>query len=255
MTKIATWNVNSLRVRLPQVLDWLGTNQPDILALQETKLLDENFPQGEIEAAGYQVAYAGQKAYNGVALLSRSAATDIIRDIDGLDDDQRRVLFATCDRLRVLNVYVPNGENVESDKYQYKLTWLKKLTGYIRQQLVAHDRLVVLGDFNIAPEPRDVYDPELLEGQVLFSVPERTAFRTLLDTGLSDTFRLFNQEDKQYTWWDYRMMAFRRNRGLRIDHILASETLSKACVSCTIDKEPRRWERPSDHAPVIAEFR
>lgn len=254
MTKIATWNVNSLRVRLPQVLEWVNAHQPDLLALQETKIQDENFPVTDIESAGYKVTYSGQKTYNGVALLSRLPATDIVREIPGLDDHQRRVLFATYKKLRVLNVYVPNGENVESDKYQYKLAWLKKLTAYIKQQLKDHQYLVVLGDFNIAPEPCDVREPESWEGQVLFSEPEKAAFRALLETGLCDTFRLFDQEEKQYTWWDYRMMAFRRNRGLRIDHILASDALGKLCSSCTIDKEPRRWERPSDHAPVIAEF-
>ena len=254
MTKIATWNVNSLRVRLSQVLDWIDANRPDLLALQETKLPDENFPVADIESAGYQVIYSGQKTYNGVALLSRSSATDVVKEIPGLDDRQRRVLFATYKKLRVMNVYVPNGESVESDKYQYKLTWLKKLTSYIEQQLKSHQHLVILGDFNIAPEPRDVREPELWEGRVLFSEPERAAFNALLETGLCDTFRLFDQEEKQYTWWDYRMLAFRRNRGLLIDHILASDALAKLCISCNIDKEPRRWERPSDHAPVIAEF-
>lgn len=255
MIKIATWNVNSLRVRLPQVLAWINSNQPDILALQETKLPDENFPLTEIQSAGYQVIYSGQKTYNGVALLSRSPAKDIINELPDLDDHQRRALFATYNELRVLNVYVPNGQSVESDKYQYKLAWLKKLTAYIQQQLKTYQYLVVLGDFNIAPEPRDVHDPELWQGQVLFSEPERAAFKGLLDTGLCDTFRLFDQQEKQYSWWDYRMMAFRRNRGLRIDHILASEALGKLCVTCAIDKEPRRSERPSDHTPVIAEFK
>ena len=253
-TKIATWNVNSLRVRLPQVLDWINAHQPHLLAVQETKLQDEDFPVSDIENAGYQVIYSGQKTYNGMALLSRVPGHDIARDIPGLDDHQRRVLVATFNKLRVLNVYVPNGESVESDKYQYKLTWLKKLTAYVKQQLKIHPNLVVLGDFNIAPEPRDVHDPEAWQGQVLFSEPERAAFQVLLDTGLCDTFRLFDQQEKQYTWWDYRMMAFRRNRGLRIDHILASHALGKLCVSCKIDKEPRRLERPSDHTPVIAEF-
>jgi len=254
MIKIATWNVNSLRVRLPQVLDWVSSNQPDILALQETKLLDENFPVADIEGAGYQVIYSGQKTYNGVALLSRETASDISKDIPDLNDHQRRVLFASYKDLRVLNVYVPNGESIESEKYNYKLSWLRKLTAYLKEQLKTYQHLVVLGDFNIAPEPRDVYDPELWQGQVLFSEPERKAFKGLLDTGLCDSFRLFNKEEKQYTWWDYRMMAFRRNRGLRIDHILASDALGKSCVSCNIDKEPRRWERPSDHTPVVAEF-
>lgn len=253
-TTIATWNVNSLRVRLPQVLDWVNAHQPHLLALQETKLQDADFPVADVENAGYQVIYSGQKTYNGMALLSHVPAHDIARDIPGLDDPQRRVLVATYNKLRVLNVYAPNGESVESDKYQYKLTWLKKLTAYVKQQLKTHPNLVVLGDFNIAPEARDVHDPEAWQGQVLFSEPERAAFQALLDTGLCDTFRLFDQQEKQYTWWDYRMMAFRRNRGLRIDHILASHALGKLCVSCKIDKEPRRLERPSDHAPVVVEF-
>jgi exodeoxyribonuclease-3 len=254
MTRIVTWNVNSLRVRLPQVLEWINTHHPDILALQETKLLDENFPVYEIKDAGYEVVYSGQKTYNGVAILSRHKADEIVKDIPGLEDSQRRVVFATYNKLRVLNVYVPNGENVESEKYQYKLNWLKKLTAYVKQQLKSYPYLVILGDFNIAPDSRDVYDPEVWQGQVLFSDPERAALKTLLDTGLCDTFRRFEQDEKQYSWWDYRMMAFRRNRGLRIDHILASNALGDLCTSCTIDKEPRRWERPSDHAPVIAEF-
>jgi len=259
MTKIATWNVNSLRVRLPQVLDWVSSYQPDILALQETKLQDENFPVADIKTAGYEVIYSGQKTYNGVAILCRVSAginaVDIVKDLPGLEDSQRRVLFATYDKLRVLNVYVPNGESVESDKFQYKLTWLKKLTAYVKQQLKLYPHLVILGDFNIAPEPRDVHDPEAWQGQVLFSEPEHAALKTLLETGLCDTFRLFDQQEKQYSWWDYRMLAFRRNRGLRIDHILASNALGGLCTSCKIDKEPRRRERPSDHAPVIAEFK
>ncbi|MDX1252894.1 MAG: exodeoxyribonuclease III [Gammaproteobacteria bacterium] len=252
--KIATWNVNSLRVRLPQVLDWLAVEQPDILALQETKLEDQNFPATEIGAAGYKVVYSGQKTYNGVAILSRAEARDVVKDVPDLDDHQRRVLFATYGDVRVLNVYVPNGESVGSDKYAYKLGWLDKLTAYVRQQLTAHPRLVLLGDFNIAPEDRDVHDPKLWEGAVLFSEPERTALRHLLDAGLCDTFRLFDQEPNQFTWWDYRMAAFRRNMGLRIDHIFASSALCEACTSCRVDKAPRKLERPSDHVPVVAEF-
>ena len=252
--KIATWNVNSLGVRLPQVLDWLATEQPNILALQETKLVDEKFPLAAIEAAGYRALYAGQKTYNGVALLSRAPGGGVVTTIPGLDDPQRRVLAASVDGVRVINLYVPNGESVGSDKYRYKLDWLARLTDWLRTELVSHPQLVVLGDLNIAPEPRDVHDPKLWEGSVLFSEPERAAFRRLLELGLCDSFRLFEQADQSFSWWDYRMQAFRRNRGLRIDHILASEPLCQVCAACRIDKAPRMHERPSDHAPVIAEF-
>jgi exodeoxyribonuclease-3 len=252
--KIATWNVNSLNVRLPQVLAWLAAEQPDVLALQETKLVDEKFPRADIEAAGYRAVYAGQKTYNGVAILSRAPAQEPVTDIPGLDDAQRRVLAATLDGVRVLNLYVPNGESVESDKYRYKLDWLAKLTDWIRTELSEHPRLVVLGDFNIAPEPPDVHDPKQWEGHVLFSEPERAAFQQLLAAGLCDTFRLFEQPEKSFSWWDYRMQGFRRNHGLRIDHILASDALCKLCESSRIDKGPRAHERPSDHAPVMAEF-
>jgi exodeoxyribonuclease III len=252
--KIATWNVNSLSVRLPQVLAWLATESPDVLALQETKVVDEKFPRAEIEAAGYRAAFAGQRTYNGVAILSRADASRILVDIPGLDDPQRRVLAATFGDVRVLNLYVPNGESVESDKYRYKLDWLAKLTAWVQAELKAYPRLVVLGDFNIAPEARDVHDPKLWEGSVLYSEPERAAFRRLIETGLCDTFRLFEQADKSFSWWDYRMQALRRNRGLRIDHILASETLCRVCAACRIDKGPRLHERPSDHAPVVAQF-
>ena len=252
--KIATWNVNSLNVRLPQVLAWLAAEQPDVLALQETKLVDEKFPRADFEAAGYRAVYAGQKTYNGVAILSRAPAQDLVTDIPGLEDTQRRVLAATFGGVRVLNLYVPNGESVESDKYRYKLDWLAKLTDWIRAELSGHPQLLVLGDFNIAPEPRDVHDPKMWEGHVLFSQPERTAFRQLLATGLCDSFRLFEQPDKSFTWWDYRMQGFRRNHGLRIDHILASDALCTACTGCRIDQGPRAHERPSDHAVVVAEF-
>lgn len=252
--KIATWNVNSLKVRLPQVLQWLAEAQPDVLAVQETKCVDEAFPCAEIEAAGYRVIYSGQKTYNGVAILSKTAGSDVVKDIPELDDHQRRILAASYGDVRVLNLYVPNGESVASEKYEYKLRWLKRLTAYVAHELARHPKLVVLGDFNIAPEARDVHDPELWEGKVLFSEPERAALHDLLTVGLVDSFRLFPQEDKQYTWWDYRMMAFRRNRGLRIDHILVSAALRERCTACRIDKMPRQWERPSDHTPVIAEF-
>ncbi len=252
--KIATWNVNSLKVRLPQVLQWLESEKPDIIGLQETKLTDELFPRGEIEAAGYRVLFSGQKTYNGVALLSREEATDPITDLPGLDDPQRRVLGATINGVRFLNLYVPNGQEVGSDKYAYKLDWIEKLQAHVRAQLEIHENVVIVGDFNIAPEDRDVYDPAGWADSVLFSPPEREAFRRLLDAGLADAFRLFEQEEKIWSWWDYRMGAFRRDMGLRIDHILVSSALAKSCTACRIDKAPRTWERPSDHAPVVAEF-
>lgn len=252
--KIATWNVNSLRVRLPQVLQWLQHERPDLLALQETKLTDDQFPETDCVAAGYHVVFSGQKTYNGVAILSRAPVTDVVTDIPGLDDPQRRVLAATCGETRLINLYVPNGESVESDKYRYKLDWLDKLTAWLKTELRQHAKLAVVGDFNIAPADADVHDPEAWRGSVLFSDPEHAAFQRLLDLGLCDSFRRFDQPEKSFTWWDYRMNAFRRNLGLRIDHILASDALCDACTGCTIDKVPRGWERPSDHAPVIAEF-
>jgi exodeoxyribonuclease-3 len=254
MTKIATWNVNSLKVRLDHVLDWLAAEKPDILALQETKTVDENFPAEQIEAAGYQAAFAGQKTYNGVAILSLAPGEEVVTDLPGLDDPQRRILASTIDGVRVLNVYVPNGKEVGSDKYAYKIDWLEKLRGYVATELSRHQRLVVLGDFNIAPEDRDVHDPEEWRGKILCSDPERAALGALLDVGLSDLFRRFEQEERLFSWWDYRMLGFRRNHGLRIDLILGSESLAETCTSCRIDKEPRRRERPSDHTPVVAEF-
>jgi exodeoxyribonuclease-3 len=252
--KIATWNVNSLNVRLPQVLEWLALAQPDMLALQETKLPDDKFPLAEIKAAGYQALFAGQKTYNGVAILSKKPGADMVTDIPGLDDPQRRVLAATYAEVRVINLYVPNGESIVSDKYQYKLGWLDKLIAFVAAELKRYPKLVLLGDFNIAPDERDVYDPLVWEGKVLFSAPERAAFQRLLATGLCDTFRLFDPGEKQFSWWDYRMAAFRRNLGLRIDHIVASKALCASCRSCVIDKAPRKNERPSDHTPVVAEF-
>lgn len=252
--KIATWNVNSLRVRLPHVLDWLTTHQPDVLALQETKTVDETFPADALLNAGYQAAFAGQKTYNGVALLSRESATDVVTDLPGLNDPQRRVLGATVGDVRVLDLYVPNGSEVGSDKYAYKLGWLDKLADYVQEQMSQYSKFVVLGDFNIAPEDRDVHDPEAWAGKILCSEPERNALQRLLDMGLSDTFRQFEQEEKSFSWWDYRGAGFRRNLGLRIDLVLASAALSQHCTACWIDKEPRRLERPSDHAPVMAEF-
>lgn len=252
--KIATWNVNSLKVRLPQVLEWLEGHGPDALCLQETKLEDHNFPRAEVEAAGYVPLYSGQKTYNGVAILTRFPAADPVTAIPGLDDPQKRVLAATVGGARVINLYVPNGESVNSDKYRYKLAWLEALTAWLRVELARHPQVAVLGDFNIAPEAQDVHDPKQWEGQVLFSEPERAAFGALLGLGLQDAFRLFPQPEKSYTWWDYRMNAFRRNLGLRIDHILLSPALASACSACVIDREPRKAERPSDHAPVVAEF-
>ena len=252
--KVATWNVNSLKVRLPHVLDWLAASEVDVLCLQETKTTDENFPVDEITAAGYHVAYSGQKTYNGVAILSKLPATDIITDIAGLDDPQRRILGATIDGVRVLDLYVVNGQEVGSEKFEHKLFWLDKVTDHIRTQLQEHEQFVVVGDFNIAPDDRDVYDPEAWHERILCSTPERNALQKIIELGLTDTFRLFEQAENSYSWWDYRAAAFRRNRGLRIDLVLASRTLADNCVSCEIDKEPRSLERPSDHTPVVAEF-
>lgn len=250
--QIATWNVNSLRVRLPQVLDWLRAAQPDVLALQEIKCLDAEVPAAAFAELGYRVVSSGQKTYNGVATLARQPLEDCCVSLPSHDDPQRRLLAASVGGVRVINVYVPNGERVGSEKYGYKLDWLGRLRDYLADELTRHPRLVVLGDFNIAPEPRDVHDPAAWEGQVLFSEPERQAFRDLLGVGLADSFRLFEQADGEYSWWDYRMGSFRRNRGLRIDHVLLSEGLRGACSGCRIDAAPRRNERPSDHAPVIA---
>jgi len=252
--KIATWNVNSLKVRLPHVLQWMETEQPDVLGLQETKLTDEAFPRDEIEAAGYRVAFSGQKTYNGVAVLSRRELGDVVTDLPGLGDPQRRVLAVTAGDLRFLNLYVPNGQAVGSEKYEYKLAWLEKARDYIASQVEAHARFAAVGDFNIAPEDRDVHDPESWAGEVLCSEPERHAFRQFLATGLADSFRLFDQEEGTWSWWDYRQGAFRRNNGLRIDHILVSPALADACTGCRVDKGPRGWDRPSDHTPVVAEF-
>jgi exodeoxyribonuclease-3 len=252
--KIATWNVNSIKIRLPQILDWLSQTQPDILALQETKTIDENFPRAEIEAMGYQVIFAGQKAFNGMAIISRKKAENIITDIPKFDDPQRRILAATIDNIRVINLYVPNGESLLSEKYSYKLNWLNQIKKYIQDEISSQQDVVVLGDFNIAPEDRDVYDPNFWREKVLCSESERTAFQQLLTVGLKDSFRIFEQASGNFTWWDYRMAAFRRNLGLRIDHILVNESLSKQCTSCTIDKSPRKHERPSDHTPVVLEL-
>lgn len=252
--RIATWNVNSIRVRLPHVLDWLGKHQPDVLCLQETKVTDEDFPAADFEQAGYTAVFSGQKSYNGVATLSRKPARDVACSLPKADGTQKRLLAASVNGVRIVNVYVPNGEAVGSDKYGYKLAWLKALKAYLKSELETHPKLAVLGDFNIAPEERDVHDPKRWEGSVLFSDKERAAFQGLVATGLADIFRRFDQPLMSFTWWDYRMSAFQRNHGLRIDHILASRALASACQSCHIDPIPRGLERPSDHAPVIAEF-
>ena len=251
---IATWNVNSLRVRLPQLTEWLATANVDIVALQETKLTDPDFPKAEIEALGYQVAFAGQRTYNGVAVLSRQPVTADAQQIPGFPDEQRRVLAVETAGLRVIDLYVPNGQAVGSDKYDYKLRWLAALREWLAAEQQRHPNLVVLGDFNIAPEDRDVHDPKAWEGSVHVSPAERTALQSLQSLGLADCFRLFEQPEKSYSWWDYRMMAFRRNAGLRIDLILASAALASKCGACHIDKAPRKLERPSDHAPVVAAF-
>jgi len=252
--RIATWNVNSLKVRLPHVLDWIARHSPDIVCLQELKLDDASYPHGPIEAAGYQSAVSGQKTYNGVAILARHPLAQIEAGIPGFEDPQKRVVSATVGQTRVICAYVPNGQSVGSDKYEYKLRWLAAFGRWLRDELSRHARLVVAGDYNIAPDDRDVYDPKAWEGQVLCSEPERDAFRGLLALGLTDGFRLFDQPAKSFSWWDYRMNGFRRNLGLRIDHILLSQELAHQCARCNIDLEPRRLERPSDHAPVVAEI-
>jgi exodeoxyribonuclease-3 len=250
--KIATWNVNSLKVRLPHVLGWLEEHQPDVLCLQETKTEDANFPLSEIQQAGYQVLFSGQKTYNGVAILSKVAATETQLGIAGFADEQKRVITATIGDVRIVCVYVPNGQSLDSDKYQYKLAWLNALHTWLKDELQRYPRLALLGDYNIAPEDRDVHDPAAWLGNVLVSEPERAAFKGLQQLGLRDAFRLFEQPEKSFSWWDYRMMGFRRNHGLRIDHILISAALQ--CSACNIDKAPRKLERPSDHTPVWAEI-
>lgn len=252
--KLATWNVNSIRARLPHVLDWLERQRPDVTCLQETKVPDEEFPKLELQAAGYAVLHAGQKGYNGVATLTRLSAVDALTDAPGLDSGQKRFLAATIAGVRVVNVYVPNGERVGSPKYAYKLEWLEALKTWLAAELGRHERLVIVGDFNIAPEDRDVYEPKLWRNQVLFSEPERTALHQLLALGLVDVFRRFTSDAGHYTWWDYRAGAFRRNQGLRIDHILASPPLAARAKACFIDRGPRGREKPSDHAPVVAEL-
>ena len=254
MLKIASWNVNSLNVRLPQVLAWSQAAHPDVLALQETKLTDDRFPESELHAAGYNSVFSGQKTYNGVAILSRQGASDTVTDIPGLDDPQRRILAATIGGVRIVNLYVVNGSEVGSEKFSYKMHWLERVTDWLAGELEQHRELVVLGDFNIAPDDRDVHDPEAWQEKILCSTPERKALQRMLDLGLHDTFRLFDQEEGIFSWWDYRMNMFKRKMGLRIDLVLASESMAGRCRASYVDIEPRRQERPSDHAPVVAEF-
>jgi exodeoxyribonuclease-3 len=249
--QIATWNVNSLAVRLPQLLEWLSANPVGTIVLQETKLTDDKFPHAEIEAAGYAATWFGQKTYNGVALLSRDGATEPVRNIPGFADEQARVIAGTVSGVRVIGGYFPNGQAPGSDKFEYKMKWLHALREWLALELAAHPQLVLLGDFNIAPEDRDVYDPVAWAGQIHCTPEEREHFRQLLALGLHDAFRLFEQPPKSWTWWDYRNLAFRKNQGLRIDHVLVSEVLKPRVSACTIDKLPRKNERPSDHAPVI----
>ena len=252
--KLATWNVNSLKVRLGQLLEWIPAGAPEVICLQETKLDDSKFPVEEIESAGYQVVFSGQKTYNGVAIASRTPCFDVVRGIPGFDDEQKRVIAATVGTMRIVDAYVPNGQSVDSDKFRYKLGWLSAFTGWLEEELARYPEIAVVGDFNIAPEPRDVHDPEAWEGQVLFSEPEREAFQRLVDVGFIDSFRLFEQPEKSFTWWDYRLNAFKRGMGLRINHILLSPALAERCRRVSIVKDMRALERPSDHAPVVAEF-
>jgi exodeoxyribonuclease III len=249
--KIATWNVNSLAVRLPQLLDWLAANPVDAIVLQETKLTDDKFPAAAIEAAGYHVQWFGQKTYNGVALLSRSPAADLQRNIPGFADESARVIAGTVQGIRIVGGYFPNGQAPGTDKFAYKMAWLDGLRTWLLDELQRHPQLVLLGDFNIAPEDRDVFDPLAWAGQIHCTDEEREHFRQLVALGLHDAFRLFEQAPKSWSWWDYRNLAFRKNQGLRIDIILVSELLKSKVSACHIDKLPRKNERPSDHTPVV----
>ncbi len=254
--RIATWNINSLAVRLPQVLDWLAANPVDALALQELKLTDDKFPADAFAAAGYQAVAFGQKTYNGVALLSRHPMADMVRNIPGFEDEQARVIAATLDTpagpLRLVNGYFVNGQAPDSDKFAYKMRWLQALQDWLRGELAQHPRLALVGDFNVAPEDRDSYDPEGLRETIHHTTQERQHFQALLDLGLTDAFRLFTQPEKSFSWWDYRMLGFQKNRGLRIDHILVSQALAPLVTACTVDRQPRKNKQPSDHAPVVA---
>ena len=253
--RIATWNVNSLRVRLPQLKEWLSSALPDIVALQETKQQDTDFPHEVLRAMGYEVAFSGQRTYNGVAILSRHAINVLNTDIPGYPDQQRRVLAVETSGLCIVNIYIPNGQTLNSDKYQYKLDWLAALEKWLKVEVLQHPKMIVLGDFNIAPEDRDVHDPKAWANSVLTSESERAALEKILGIGFIDVFRNFDQPEKSYSWWDYRAAAFRRNNGVRIDLILASMELAALCTSSSIDREPRRAERPSDHTPVLATFK
>ena len=251
---IATWNVNSLKVRLPQVLAWLHANPVDVLCLQELKLVDEVFPHAELQAAGYYAICAGQKTYNGVAIISRTPASDVVRNLPAFDDPQQRIISATVDGVRVVCAYFPNGQEVGSDKYRYKLDWCDATHGYLQTVVAQHPHTILLGDFNIAPDDRDVHDPALWQGQILCSPAEREKFQALLGLGFVDAFRLFDQPEKIFSWWDYRQLGFQKNRGLRIDLILLSQALQEKCSACFIDKAPRKNAQPSDHAPVVAQL-
>ena len=252
--KIASWNVNSLKVRLPHLGQWLAESKPDIVALQETKLTDDKFPVAEIEAMGYHAAYSGQKTYNGVAVLAREPISDVVTDPPNLGDEQRRILAVSVGELRVVNLYVVNGKAVGDEKYDYKLDWLARVRDYLAGELERHPKLVVLGDFNIAPEDRDVHDPEAWKEKILCSTREREALAAIKDLGLSDSFRQFEEGDGHFSWWDYRQAAFRRNMGLRIDLILISDALKDHARAAAIERMPRTWERPSDHTPVVLEL-
>nr|WP_315260105.1 exodeoxyribonuclease III [uncultured Duganella sp.] len=252
--KIATWNVNSLNVRLPHVMKWLEENPTDVLAIQETKLTDDKFPLAALEAAGYHVAYTGQKTYNGVAIIAKLPILDIVKNNPKFDDPQQRIIAGTIDGVRVVCAYVPNGQAVGSEKYLYKMAWMNAFHDWIQEEAAKHPQLAVVGDYNIAPEDRDVHDPAAWEGMVHVSPEERAQLKRLLDLGLTDAFRMFEQADKSYSWWDYRGLGFRLNKGLRIDHLLLSDALRQRCTACVIDRVPRKWEQPSDHTPVIATF-
>ncbi|MGM0565095.1 MAG: exodeoxyribonuclease III [Pseudomonadota bacterium] len=255
--KLASWNINSLKVRLEQVTDWLASSDCDVLGLQETKLIDARFPWQALEEAGYDVAFSGQKTYNGVALLAKSSLgglSDVVTDVPGLVDPQRRIIAATIGDIRVINLYVVNGKEVDSDKFHYKMHWLEKVKDYIEDQLKRHEKVVVMGDFNIAPDDRDVYDPIVCREKILCSTPERQALQKILDLGFTDSFRTKCDEARRFSWWDYRTGGFEKNRGYRIDLILPNKSLQKTLKDSWIDTEPRQWERPSDHTPVVAEF-